>query len=233
MSDDTSVADVTRQRLGPERLWLMTYPLCYPKLGPLSSSPRDAASLAIVSSVGTRRSSSSTSRETSSSYYRLVRKYSLICNNVIVCARHVAESLPSVVCWTWYGYSNASKVWASCGATQQSLDVFVTHQVAYVCGIKSTQAAATSSVHLAAGNETCCIALSTMASRIYRTTTWKHSDHVSSVALVRCASAQGLPISYYLHCIVITDFVVCHKYHSTWLLVATWYCVIRCEYMPI
>jgi len=38
MSDDTSVADVTRQRLGPERLWLMTYPLCYPKLGPLSSA---------------------------------------------------------------------------------------------------------------------------------------------------------------------------------------------------
>ena len=107
-------------------------------------------------------------------------------------ASYVAEEFPLLVHCTWQGNSNTSQVWASCGATRQSLNVHVIHQMAGVCCVNSAEAAASSSMCLAAGNEACCVTFSTMAGRVHNTTAWKGSDHVSTISVVHCTSTQGL-----------------------------------------
>jgi len=121
--------------------------------------------------------------------------------NVVICSRHVAEDFASLVCCPWLCNSSSTEVRKSRGSAQQSLTVHFIHQMARVCRVKSAQTAATSSVCLAAGNETCCLALSTVAGGVHFTTARELADLIGSVALVCRASAQGLPAVNWL-CVI-------------------------------
>jgi len=109
----------------------------------------------------------------------------------IVYVRYTTEKFPSLVRRSWCSNSITTQVWASHRATQQSLNVHIIHQMACLCYVKSAQAAATSSVCLAAGNEARYVTLCTMAGRVYCTTAWEDSDRDGSVSLVRRTSVQG------------------------------------------